>query len=98
MTRLRKAAKEKLFAAYKVIARNPRNVSEKTVARGMKYLHADDLRSVIEWDPIRITNLTKELSPLDTLADSYHAQLAEYFPTSIDDIEGDDHNPGWYHR
>lgn len=98
MTRLRNQAKEKLMAVYRTVAKNPMRVSDRTVARGMRLLHADDLRTLIARDDIEIVNMTKELSPLDTEADSYHEQLAQYFPVSVDEIDAADFNPGWYHR
>lgn len=97
LTRLRAQAKDKLVAAYKIIARNPYQVSDDTVRRGMRLLHAEDLRAIIAWDGIQITNMKNELSPLDPAADSYYGQLEKYFPASVDDINAADHNPGWYH-
>lgn len=93
MTRLRKAAKEKLIALYTVIAKNP--VSERTVARGMRMLHAEDLRELIARDDIEIIGKATIQGGAE---DSYLNQLADDFPYSIDDIEAVDFNPYWYHR
>ncbi len=96
LTKLRKAAKGRLLAVYERIARNP--VNERTVARGMKYLHAEDLKAIIDRDDMATVSMIKQVSPLSPEADSYYDQLAEYFPESIDDLAGDDINPLWYHR
>lgn len=97
MTRLRREAREKLLAVYNRTARG--KVREKTVKRAMKYIHADDLRALIDGPDTNIVNMKNELSPLDpetTAADVYHSALAEYFPESIDDLVDLDFNPGWY--
>lgn len=88
MTRLRREAKDKLKALYLKVARN--RVNEHTIARGMKYLHADDLRALIERDDFEIIGKA-------SIQATYLDQLAEDFPVSIDEIEGAEHNPYWYH-
>lgn len=94
MTRLRREAASKLLAIYKTIAKNP--VNETTVARGMRLLHADDLRELIARDSIDTVSMLKEISPLRPSSASYLEQLEQYFPESIDDIDDAEWNPGWY--
>lgn len=89
LTRLRKRAYERLKSLYEKTARNP--ISDRTIKRGMKLLHHEDLRNLIDMDQIDILSAVK-------IQDTYLEQLAEYFPASIDDIEGASHNPLWYHR
>lgn len=102
MTKLRAQAKGTLLKMYQRRARQP--VNEQTVKRGMKYLHADDLRKIIndEIATINAINGMQALSPTgtneDPNGDSYFEQLAEHFPTSVDLLDGEDINPLWYHR
>jgi len=89
LTKIRKKARDRLLALYQKTARNP--VSEKTLRRGMKLLHYEDLLSLIDMDPIDVLSAVK-------IQDTYLEQLAQYFPVSIDDIESAGTNPLWYHR
>lgn len=90
LTRLRSKARAKVLAVFEATARNP--VNDATVRRGIAMLHPDDLRRLVDdLDPIDIISAAK-------IQDAYLDQLADYFPASIDDIEGVDFNPLWYHR
>lgn len=96
MTRLRNQARAKMLAAYQVIAKA--RVNERTVARGLKYLHSEDLRAIVnDWSGVDFVNLQKGLLPLNPkVNDSYYDQLDEFFPHSVDLIDEDDTLPGWY--
>jgi hypothetical protein len=87
--KLRKAAFDRVMALFNATARNP--VSERTVHRGMRMLHGDDLQSLIDMDDVDVLSAVK-------VSDAYLYQLDEYFPHSIDEIESEGHNPLWYHR
>lgn len=89
LTKLRKRAKDKLKSLYEKTAKNP--INDRTLNRGMKLLHREDLQSLVDMDPIDILSAVK-------IQDSYLEQLAEYFPASIDDITEAEFNPLWYHR
>ncbi len=100
LTGLRKQAFDKLMAIYQTQALNP--VSDKTVRKGMKMLHAEDLRALIDRDNVEIINRASVQAAFTDSKGVYHRsyidQLAEDFPVSIDELVAVDYNPYWYHR
>lgn len=100
MTRLRKEAYTKVRNLFDTIGRKP--IDESYLRRGFELLHAEDLRAIIAADPVEIINYVKIGSgkPRGTVPalDAMElAQIAEFTPYSVDDIEEADRNPFWYH-
>lgn len=89
LTRWRKLAFERAVAVLQTAARNP--LSDKTLHKGMRLLHIDDLKALAGMDPIDIVSAVK-------LDDVHLAGLEEYFPHSSATIEEETWNPLWYHR
>lgn len=89
MTRLRKQAYDRVLGLYNRVAKNP--VSSRTVHRGMRMLHADDLWGLVAMDDVDVISAVK-------VSDTYLDQLSEYFPASMDAINDAEWNPLWYHR
>lgn len=89
LTRLRKLAFDKAKAVHDVAGKQA--VYEKTLLKGIRLLHGDDLQALIDMDPLSIVSAVK-------IDDAHLAALDEYFPHSTDAIEGESWNPLWYHR
>lgn len=88
LTHWRRAAFENARQVLGTAARNP--IDERTLKRGVRLLHLDDLKALAEMDPFAVASAVK-------IDGAHIAALEEYFPASMDAIEAEEHNPLWYH-
>lgn len=96
LTRLRRLAREKVRGILDAIRKH--RFDEAYFERGFRLIHAEDLRTIIDADAMEIVNYVKlgaggppGLAAIDL------AQMAEFTPYSMEDIEDADRNPFWYH-
>ena len=90
LTKLRQQARDRLVGLYQTVAKGP--IKSSTIDRGMRLLHAEDLRSLIAADPVELVNYHTAAAE-----QSYGEQLAQLFPWSVEEIDNDDfRNPLWY--
>lgn len=89
LTRARAKALDHLS---RMLSGGKKPVDERTLERGIRLLHIEDLRSVVE---IKSGDYLKALAAAQA---TQVAALADVFPYSIDDIEEAERNPIWYHR
>lgn len=89
LTRWRKLAFERAIVVMETFAKQP--IADKTLHKGIRLLHIEDLRALAEMDAFDIASAVK-------IDQAHLAGLEQYFPHSSAAIDDQQWNPLWYHR